>query len=125
MVLLVAAAPIGCVERTLTITSEPTGALVYVSSVEMGRTPVRIPFTFYGTYDVLLRMDGYETLDTGWRVAPPLYDVPPLDLLSELAPWTYHVERKAHFTLREAEGVSDAELIRRAGELRQQVLKGP
>ncbi|HET6427075.1 MAG TPA: PEGA domain-containing protein [Phycisphaerae bacterium] len=123
--ILIAAAPIGCVERTLTITSDPAGALVYVSSVEVGRTPVNIPFTFYGTYDVTLRLEGYETLDAGWRVDPPVYDLFPVDLLSEMAPWTYHVDRKTHFTLQESQPPSDADLIRRAGELRQDALKAP
>jgi len=125
MAALLAATPIGCVERTMTITSDPTGALVYVSSVEVGRTPVKIPFTFYGTYDVTLRMEGYETLDTGWLVAPPAYDIPPLDLLSEIAPWTYRVERQKHFKLVQAEPPSDADLIRRAGALRKETLQAP
>ncbi len=121
---LAAAALAGCLERTMTITSQPTGALVYVSSVEVGRTPVRMPFTFYGTYEVVLAMDGYETLNVGWPVYPPLYDVPPLDLLTEIVPWTYHVNRQAHFTLEKAKPVTDAELLRRAGVLRQSAVGG-
>ena len=108
----------GCVERTLTITSDPPGALVYVSSVEVGRTPVKMPFTWYADYDVVLRLQGYKTLKTHCKVDPPIYDVPPLDLLSELAPWTYHVHRHGHFKLTKATPPSDAELIRRADALR-------
>jgi predicted ATPase len=79
-----AAALAGCVERELTITSQPEGALVYVSDVEVGRTPVTIPFTWYQNYDVILRMDGYQTLKTHARLTPPWYEVPPLDLLQFL-----------------------------------------
>ena len=108
----------GCVERKLTITSEPAGALVYVSSEEIGRTPVTIPFTWYGDYDVILRMEGYKTLKTHLNITPPLYEVPPLDLFSELAPWTYRVQKSAHYTLAEKKKIDEAELYRRAEELR-------
>lgn len=44
----------GCIERTITVTSKPAGALVYLNDEEIGRTPVTVPFTFYGVYDVRL-----------------------------------------------------------------------
>jgi hypothetical protein len=86
----------GCVERRLTITSQPNGALVTVNSKEVGRTPVTIPFTWYGDYDVQLRLDEsdqhYQALKTHYNVTPPWYEVPPIDLFSEMSPWTYHVD---------------------------------
>jgi len=108
----------GCVERKLTITSEPAGALVYLSSEEIGRTPVTIPFTWYGDYDVILRMEGRETLKTHLNITPPLYEVPPLDFFSELAPWTYRVHKSAHYTLAAKKPINEGELYRRAEELR-------
>ncbi len=42
----------GCVERTISISSEPSGALVHLNDEEVGRTPLTVPFTFYGTYSV-------------------------------------------------------------------------
>ena len=114
--LLIAAA--GCVERELTIDSSPQGALVEISSETIGRTPVTIPFTWYGDYEVILHMDGYETLKTNLNVTPPLYEVPPFDLFSELAPWTYHVRKSAHYELEKKKPVDEAELYRRAEELR-------
>lgn len=123
---LLALALAGCVERTLTITSTPAGALAYVSNVEVGRTPVTIPFTWYGDYDIILRPEGlagYETLKTHHNVTPPVYDVPPLDLLSAVAPWTYHVKRSAHFNLPKRVEASDEELRRRAEEMRGRTLE--
>ena len=108
----------GCVERELTIDSQPRGALVEISSETIGRTPVTIPFTWYGDYEVILRLDGYETLKTHLNVTPPWYEVPPADLFSELAPWTYHVKKSGHFTLEKKKPVDEAELYRRAEELR-------
>lgn len=57
MVLGCMVAGFGCVERTITITSEPSGALVHLNDEEVGRTPLTVPFTFYGVYDVRLEMD--------------------------------------------------------------------
>jgi hypothetical protein len=48
---------LGCVERTISITSEPRGALVYLNDEEVGRTPVSVPFTYYGVYDVRLERE--------------------------------------------------------------------
>jgi len=108
----------GCVERKLTITSEPSGALVYLSSVECGRTPVSIPFTWYGDYDVILRKDGYQGLHTHFKLTAPWYEIPPLDLFSELAPWKYRVDKSAHFELIQASEPVNADLLRRAEQLR-------
>ncbi|MEX0776779.1 MAG: PEGA domain-containing protein [Phycisphaeraceae bacterium] len=49
---IVSIALAGCVERTISITSEPSGALVHLNDEEVGRTPLIVPFTFYGVYDV-------------------------------------------------------------------------
>jgi hypothetical protein len=120
-----AAAAGGCVERKLTVTSEPEGALVYISDVEVGRTPLEMPFTWYGDYDVMLRLDGYKTLKTHANITPPVYEIPPLDFFSAIAPWTYHDERHLHYELEKLELPGDAELIRRAKEMRQVNLAPP
>ena len=57
----------GCVDRTISITSTPSGALVYLNDEEVGRTPLVTPFTFYGPA-VTARMSAYS-------VKPVLFDV--------------------------------------------------
>jgi len=120
---LLALLPAGCVERALTITSEPEGALVFVSDVEKGRTPITVPFTWYGDYDIILRKDGCRTLKTHANITPPWYEVPPLDLFSAMAPWTYRDQRYVHYRLDGLELPEDEELIRRADLLRQRNLE--
>src|SRR4051812_4161464 len=62
----------GCVERELVVESAPDGALVYMNDQEVGRTPIRRDFQWYGTYDVVVRKEGYETLRAQTPViAPP------------------------------------------------------
>lgn len=72
-------------ERTLVIESEPAGALVYLNGEEVGRTPLRYDFTWYGDYDVTLRRAGYETLKTHRKLKAPLHMWIPFDLITEMA----------------------------------------
>jgi hypothetical protein len=113
-----AAAIGGCVEREMKITSEPTGALVKISDREVGRTPVTLPFTWYGDYDVQITLDGYKSIRTNAEIAPPWYEVPPLDLFSHMAPWTYRDERFLHYDLEKLPEITDEQLIKQAKEMR-------
>lgn len=77
---------VGCVQRTISISSEPSGALVYLNDEEVGRTPVTVPFTFYGTYDVRLEADGYHPMWTAQKAKAPWWETPGVDLLAEAIP---------------------------------------
>ncbi|MEM1213284.1 MAG: PEGA domain-containing protein [Planctomycetota bacterium] len=119
MLLLVGGA--GCVERTIEITSEPSGALVYLNDEEVGRTPVRVPFTFYGVYDVRLEREGYEPKWTTGEAAAPWWDYPGPDLVAEMVPGAasrvaWHYELEASVPVEEVD--TDA-LLERARELRE------
>jgi hypothetical protein len=119
-VFLVLAWTFGCVERKLTVTSEPEGALVYLNNQEIGRTPVTRDFTWYGNYDVQLRQEGYETLKTQHYVVAPWWQWVPLDVLPELTPWRWKDHRTMSFAMRPAatQAVSGEEMLDRAAELR-------
>lgn len=92
----------GCLERTIQVTSDPPGALVWVNDVEIGRTPCEAEFTYYGTYDVRLRLDGYEPISTTAEADEPLYEYPPFDLGATVLPWTVHNVVKWHFAMEPA-----------------------
>ena len=107
----------GCIERTIRITSEPPGALVYVNDLEVGRTPTEVAFEYYGTYDVRLVKDGYETW-TGPAYTPvPLYDYPVIDLFAELAPVRFTTEIDWHFDL-DPVRLDATAMVDRAAQLR-------
>jgi hypothetical protein len=74
----------GCVERRLTINTEPEGAMVILNDQEIGVSPVTVSFNWYGDYWVRLRKDGYETLDTHRRLKAPLHDYFPFDFVAGL-----------------------------------------
>ena len=111
---------LGCAQRTLDITSQPTGALVYLNGEEVGRTPLRYYFEWYSDYDVTLRMEGYETLKTHKKIKAPLYAIPPFDLLGEL--FAVKTRRQWNFDLLPQQPAPESGvLIGRAEELRQEL----
>lgn len=117
----------GCeTRRTLHITSEPSGALVHVNDEEVGRTPVTVPFTFYGTYGVRLERDGYDTLATTAEADVPWWEQPGPDLLAALVPDTKN-EVAWHFVLEPAMPVAEQDadaLIDRGRQLRARTRRG-
>lgn len=116
---LVCAAMSGCVQRRMTIRSNPPGALVYVDNYEIGRTPVSTDFIYYGTRSIRLEADGYQTYTAQQQFWPPWYQIPPIDFVSEtLWPGEIRDERVVDFTLTPQIIVPTDALMTRANELR-------
>jgi len=113
----------GCVQRKLTVTSEPSGAVVTMNDREMGRTPFTTDFTWYGDYDVQVRKEGYQTLSRAQPLPAPWWQWPPIDLLAELAPWHPTDRRELHYTLTplRPEDVDQNTLIFRGEVLKSQL----
>jgi hypothetical protein len=103
----------GCgVERTLTVRSDPPGALVYLNGEEAGRTPMHKTFLWYGTYDVQVRKEGYVTKSDKTKVWAPWWQIPPIDLLAELVPLKLQDNHVVEYTLRqETEEQTDPEQV--------------
>jgi hypothetical protein len=118
MVVMIAGMSAGCIQRTITINSEPQGALVHLNDEEVGRTPLTVPFTFYGTYDVRLEKEGYETLNTQTQAQAPWWETPGPDLFAEAIPGNNEVNLKWDFVLTPQQPVSSESLIDRAKQLR-------
>ncbi len=87
----------GCTQRTIEVTSEPPGALVWINDAEVGRTPLQADFRFFGTYDVRVRLDGYEPIYAGMKAQTPLHEQPGIDLLA--APSNLKTLVQWHFVL--------------------------
>jgi hypothetical protein len=110
----------GCVRRTLSISTEPAGAMVWLNDREVGRSPVDVDFDYYGTYDVRLEREGYEPQMTSGDAKSPWWDTVGLDLVAELMPFAIHSRVEWHYTLEPLEDDPEA-LTRRARELRSKV----
>lgn len=113
----------GCVERTLTIQSNPPNALVFMNDEEAGRTPFTRSFVWYGTYDVQVRKEGYETLRTSTPVIAPWWQWLPFDLVAELIPARLEDSHTIRYSLAPARPqLADPDaLIQRGQRLREQL----
>ncbi len=118
---------VGCVDRLLTIDSDPPGSVVYMNDQELGRTPLRKDFTVYGNYDVQVRKDGYQTLKTNTQIQEPWWQLIPLDLVTEVLPLRFRDERHLQYTLSPTtqESVDAHVMVDRATELKSQLLSSP
>lgn len=112
----------GCVERKLTINTEPQGALVVLNDEEIGTSPVTVSFEWYGDYNVAIRKEGYETLKTHRKLEGPWYDMFPFDFFAQLIipdrivdsyEWTFELAPQKQPTREE--------LIHNAQELKKQL----
>ncbi len=111
---------VSCVRRTLTIDSDPQGAMVYLNDEEVGPTPVSRDFIWYGDYDVVLRKEGYATLRTHAVVKAPLYQYFPTDFFVDvLWPGELHDQHHFHFVLDPWTPPEESALLSRAMELRE------
>jgi hypothetical protein len=118
-VLALAGAMAGCVERRMTIRSNPPGAQVYVDDYEIGTAPVSHGYTYYGTRKIRLVKDGYETLTVYQPMPAPWYGWPGIDFFSEnLWPHKIRDERSFEYQLSPIINVPTEELRARAEQLR-------
>jgi hypothetical protein len=109
----------GCVQRRLTIRSNPPGARVYVGDEEIGTTPVSTDFVYYGTRKIRLVKDGYETMVVNQPIPAPWYQIPPLDFVSEnLVPGEIRDERVVNFQLVPLQPVLTDQFLARGEQLR-------
>jgi len=122
----------GCVERKISIGSDPSGAIVMLNDLEVGRTPVTVPFTWYGDYDIRLSYEknvGTEDkpvikryfLHTHKRTKAPVFQWLGVDLLAELSPLQFKDEKVWAFAIPEVVEPSDDVLIKRAEELKERL----
>jgi hypothetical protein len=133
---LAAIGPSGCVERKLTIGSDPPGAILLLNDVEVGRTPVTVPFTWYGDYDIRLRLEKNAGspdnpkivryyLHTHRATNAPWYEFIGVDLFAELSPQTYVDHQVWAFAIPEVAEPPDDQLIQRARDMKVELDRPP
>jgi hypothetical protein len=112
----------GCVERKLTINTEPQGALVALNDEEIGESPTTVSFQWYGDYNIRISKEDYETLNTHRELNGPWHDIFPLDFFAQIVnpnrivdsyEWTFELSPKRQ--------ISRDELIRNAQEAEKQL----
>jgi hypothetical protein len=112
----------GCVERKLTINTQPQEALIVLNDEEIGTSPVTVNFNWYGDYCVRISKQGYETLNTHRQLKGPWYDDFPFDFFAQIVnpnrivdsyEWTFELSPKRQ--------VSREDLIKNAQEMKKQL----
>jgi len=110
----------GCVERKLTIVTEPPAAIVWLNDEEIGVTPVTVNFNWYGDYTVRIEKPGYEILNTHQLLKRPAHDVFPLDFFAQvLWPGTIEDAYTWTFQMEPYQQASAEELIEQASQMRE------
>lgn len=112
----------GCVERKLTINTEPQGAIVILNDEEIGISPVTVSFNWYGDYNVTIRKEGFETLKTHRRLKGPWYDKFPFDFFAQiLSPKRIVDSYEWTFELADKRQIGRGKLIQNAQQLKEQL----
>jgi len=111
----------GCVERNLTINTQPQGALVLLNDEEIGLSPVTVSFEWYGDYNVRITKEGYETLNTHRELKAPWYDQFPFDFFAMLNPKRTVDSFEWTFELAPQKELTREELIEKAKKLKGQL----
>lgn len=111
-----------CVERQLTINTEPQGAIVVLNDEEIGTSPVTTSFEWYGDYNVRISKEGFQTLKTHRELKAPWYDYFPFDFFADcLNPNRTLDSYEWSFTLVPQTEPDREELIENAQNLKKQL----
>lgn len=109
------------------VRSEPPGATVTINEVEVGRTPLEAGFTYYGECDVKVEKEGYEPLRVKSRAPAPVWEYPPIDIVTMALPFTASKTVEWDYTLTPAFETTQtpeelrAGVVSRAHALREQI----
>jgi|TARA_B100001094_G_C18128877_1_gene771088 hypothetical protein len=123
---LIVSFSMGCVQRRMTIRSNPPGALVYVDDYQIGTTPVSTDFVYYGTRKIRLIKDGYDTLTVQQPFPVPWYEIFPLDFVTEnIWPWEIRDERVVDLAMVPMGTVPAETVVSRAELARRSAGSGP
>ena len=92
---------------------------------EIGYTPVASDFLYYGTREITLIKDGYETKTIQQRVKAPWFQVFPLDFVTDnFLGQKYRDKRSFHYQLEPRREFPDTNLIDRGQSLRNEAMLG-
>jgi len=112
----------GCVERLLSIRSEPSGAEVFIDGERRGSTPHVERYSFYGGREVTLVKKGYRSHRKLVELNAPWWQIFPFDLLTDVViPFTITDRVELDIVLEKEPPAAEAlgETLKRAEEARE------
>lgn len=115
----------GCVSRRMTFVSNPPGAMVLLEGKEIGYSPASADFIYYGTRQVTMIKDGYETKTEFVTVPAPWYQWPGIEFFADnFSLHRVNDRRYFKFDLQPKQMVPDDDLRARARQLRSEAQIG-
>ena len=112
----------GCVERRMTLSTSPEGAIAYYNGKAVGRTPVTFHFTHYQPARLTFEKDGHETFRVVQELEVPAWQRYPLDFFAEnLVAGEIRDQRTFNYPLSPQRMVPSEELLQRGEDLRRGV----
>lgn len=119
----------GCVERSVTLVSDPPGSLIYLNDVQQGITPCTVPFKWYGDYSVRLRKTQnigtplkpkyvYYYLHTHKNMPRPWFQWYGVDLFASILPIEFKDHQIWAFVAPKVPQLSTQDLIEKANALK-------
>lgn len=109
----------GCVERQITIKSDPDNASLLINGVPVGKTPYTYKFVHYGVSDIMIKKDGYYSFRKDLEISAPFYQYFPLDLIFEVLPFTIHDNNDFIFELEALSDTDPRNILERANEVKK------
>ena len=104
----------GCIQRSVTIDSSPSGARVFYDHREVGETPLKLRFTHYGSHSLIVLKEGYHPWRGRLDLDEKSWAVFPLDIFTEaLSPGVYRDRRNITIGLRKAKGGEPPAVVER------------
>lgn len=119
---LAALSQTGCVERLLSIQSDPPGAAAYLDGEKVGTTPCEVPYTWYGTRLLVLELRGFNLVRQEVVLDPPWWQLVPIDFITDvLIPMVIRDRMSVSYTLDPAPASPEEvdTVLQRADELRK------
>lgn len=99
--------------------------MVVVDGREIGYAPASVDFTYYGTREITLVKDGYETLTTLQSYKKPWYQYPGIEFVSDnLMPVDVTDRHTLTYNMRPATAQRPDDIRSRADEFRSRAMIG-
>ncbi len=89
----------GCSQRSLLVSTTPSGAQVYLDARAVGVTPLEIQFEYYGHREIIVRKKLMESVAREVELEAPWNETFPFDLVCAFFP--FKDEHKVHIDMQE------------------------
>lgn len=99
--------------------SNPSGANIEVNGKFSGKTPVSISYIETGQFRIRIQKEGFEVIDTKFKVRKKWFNYPVIDFFAEAIPVHWSSKTKVHFELKKEIMIEPKDLRLKANKILQ------